>query len=405
MTTAYNPRIASQLRGGDPAPGDTGTIWSLIGRLEAASDGISDCVNEVRSIGTDPGMWIGQAADAFADRQQDLLRRLGTAQSCYADASDALRTWVKTLEQDQLSAAHIAVQARALPRNPDGSPAAGLAALQQAHNRLAVQATSAQERCAQGLRDVAHRLGAMDHRSRWDTFVADVVLAHDVLKKVSEALNILALATFWIPGLGEFTAALAGVAMITNLLLVGSDAFLYKEGKVSGKTLLWDTGGLVLSGAGSAAHGILKAGRDAQLFQDAAGSARVMATDASWEAGQAGDIISALNAGSRAKLYSEDATFFQGLGDRVGQEARIGVAGREEFQNLFNPAAAVRDAQADRIVMEPLRDVAGHYPTVHSWLTGSLNHPFASGVRLGDLAKQSWDAIGTLTGKGEKDGD
>lgn len=92
-----------ELLGGDPAPGEVGSIRSLARRFTRTADDAGDVVGRLARVqsGDLERIWVGPAADAFREKLGELPKQLGKLRASYSAAGDALSTYANALEDLQ----------------------------------------------------------------------------------------------------------------------------------------------------------------------------------------------------------------------------------------------------------------------------------------------------------------
>lgn len=128
--TAPAVRTSFEALGFDPAPGDLDQVEELAGRYRRVSARLGEALDALNSIAEQTGVWQGAAADAFAERIDELPEYLDKAAESTAAAGQALAEWAAALTGLQRQAYDLelrARQARALAEAARDDPAFDLA--------------------------------------------------------------------------------------------------------------------------------------------------------------------------------------------------------------------------------------------------------------------------------------
>ena len=112
---SWEPLAAS-----DPVPGEPGVIWNGASRLDLMAEALSVRAGEIKTI--DPGaLWVGLAAERFADHRDEVPPALESAAGRCHDAAAALRRYVPELEDAQELAAEALRLARSAEAEIDAA--------------------------------------------------------------------------------------------------------------------------------------------------------------------------------------------------------------------------------------------------------------------------------------------
>jgi hypothetical protein len=345
----YSQRVSPYLRGGDPAPGESGEIRRVLRGLRQTVEATEAATQVLQAVGVDAQLWTGSAADAFVAKRGELLRRLGTADQAYTDAANALERWLHQLEDAQDEAARIVQQAEAVMRQqppPDPNsvfaltPAVppALQAVQRRHDTLATRADADARCCAQALRVAAGSVGRYAD-SWWENVTNLLTAASDLLEEVTPWLGLLALA---VPVLAPWVLAVDVLALTIDVVLA-----------VDGKGSWTDVAGSALS------VGLGVMGR----------TGKVMASSA-------------------RQATTFEAAGFTHAGAHVVERTTLKGAASHAGAVFVHPIRTLRDG---RLVGTALAEAEGHVvPGTVDWTT------HAGAIRLGDTLETIGDIGGAL---------
>ena len=294
---------------GDPTPGVVESVQALAKEFGDFAHDVESAYRSLNSFGSDANalQWVGQTADAFKNQFGPLPGRLQKLYTSYSEASDALSAYAPKLQAVQSKAdaalrqaqdAHADLQRATTAAN---TAAADLKTAQQNHAAnpnpqavtdaqtahdtaqtslnnakarmadLAKQANdayndriNAAKACASALHhaqsDGIHNKSWWDHvaedLSEWGGKIAEI--ANDL----APFLDVLALATSWIPGVDVITAALAEadniIALVGTGMQIAGDAMQGHWGDAllgAGMLGLQFAGGRLLGKLGGEAEG------------------------------------------------------------------------------------------------------------------------------------------------------
>ena len=250
---------------GDPTPGALEIVQSLAKQFGDFAHDVESAYGSLKSFGADANAleWIGQTAEAFKGQFGPLPGRLQKLYISYSEASDALSAYAPALQSAQSKADSALRQAQDADvdlqraQNNANNAAADLKTAQQNHaanpNPQAVaDAQTAHDSAQAGLKNAqAHMeaLKAQAHQAHSDLDAAAKQCAkalghaqHDgihnkhwwqhvgaelakwggkigeIAGEIAPVLDVLAIATSWIPGVDVVTA---GLAEADNLIALG----------------------------------------------------------------------------------------------------------------------------------------------------------------------------------------
>ncbi|MEY9933772.1 RHS repeat-associated protein [Catenulispora sp. GP43] len=332
---------------GDPTPGVVESVQALAKQFGDFAHDVEAAYRSLNSFGSDTAamQWVGQTADAFKNQYGPLPGRLQKLYTSYSEASDALSAYWPALQAAQTKAdaalrqaqdAHAdlqrattnantaatdlktAQQNHAANPNPQAvtdaqtahdtaqtnldNAKARMADLTKQANDADNDRITAAKTCASALHkaqgDGIHNKSWWDHvaedLSEWGGKIAEI--ANDL----APFLDVLALATSWIPGVDVVTAALAEadniIAMVGTGIEVLGDAMQGHWGDalmgagMLGLTLL---GGKAIEKFGGKALESLssKFGKEAEAEVEGSVGAEARAADGNKLANEAGDPV------------------------------------------------------------------------------------------------------------------
>jgi RHS repeat-associated protein len=322
---------------GDPTPGVVESVQALAREFGDFAHDVEAAYRSLNSFGSDAGalQWIGQTADAFKGQFGPLPGRLQKLYTSYSEASDALSAYAPQLQAAQTKAdaalrqaqdAHTDLQRATSTAtnaasdlktaqqnqaaNPDqkavtdaqtahdtaqtnlNNAKAQMAALTKQANDAYNDRITAAKTCASALHkaqgDGIHNKSWWDHvgedLSEWGGKIAEI--ANDL----APFLDVLALATSWIPGVDVITAALAEadniIALVGTGMQIAGDAMQGHWGDAlmgAGMLGLTFLGGKAIGSLGGKLAG--KLGREAE--DGVADEARTAEGDAARDSRQA----------------------------------------------------------------------------------------------------------------------
>jgi RHS repeat-associated protein len=261
--------------GGDPTPGVVESVRALAKQFHDFADDAERAWRDLNSFGGDSSAleWVGQTADAFKSNFGPLPGRMQKLYTSYREAGDALTAYAPKLQAAQSKAdtalrqaqdANVAVQRASTAANtaqddlktaqqnhatnPDpqtvtdaqtahdtaqtnlNNAKAHLASLatqaNQAHDERIAAAKACADAIGKAQSDGIHNKPWWEHvgeaLSEWGGKIAEIA------GELAPILDLIALATSWIPGLDVITAALAEldniVALAGTLMSVAGDA-------------------------------------------------------------------------------------------------------------------------------------------------------------------------------------
>ncbi|MEY9935535.1 RHS repeat-associated protein [Catenulispora sp. GP43] len=301
---------------GDPTPGVVESVQALAKQFGDFAHDVEAAYRSLNSFGSDTAamQWIGQTADAFKNQYGPLPGRLQKLYTSYSEASDALSAYAPQLQAAQTKAdtalrqaqdAHADLQRatstannaasdlKTAQQNQAANPnqktvtdaqtahdtaqtnlnnaKAKMAALTKQANDAYNDRINAAKTCASALGkaqgDGIHNKSWWDHvaedLSEWGGKIAEI--ANDL----APFLDVLALATSWIPGVDVITAALAEadniIALVGTGMQIAGDAMQGHWGDAlmgAGMLGLTFLGGKALGSLGGKVMG--KLGREAE---------------------------------------------------------------------------------------------------------------------------------------------
>ena len=260
---------------GDPTPGVVESVQALAKQFGDFAHDVQSAYRGLNSFGGDAAalQWVGQTADAFKSSFGPLPGRLQKLYTSYSEASDALSAYAPKLQAAQAKAdsalrqaqdaqvdlqrattnadtaagdLKIAQQNHAATPNPQAVTDAQAAHdsaqknLDAAKNRMAgltAQAHQAHDDRIAAAKECANALhhaqsDGIHNKHWWQHIGADLAKwggkIAEVANEVAPALDVLALATSWIPGVDVVTAGLAEadnlVALAGTGLEISGDA-------------------------------------------------------------------------------------------------------------------------------------------------------------------------------------
>ncbi|WP_194906691.1 putative adhesin [Catenulispora rubra] len=266
---------------GDPTPGVVESVQALAKQFGDFAHDVESAYRSLNSFGSDATamQWVGQTADAFKDQFGPLPGRLQKLYTSYSEASDALNAYAPQLQAAQSKADSALRQAQ--DANADlqrattnaNSAAADLKTAQQNHAAspnpqavtdaqtahdtaqtnltnakahlaaLAAQANQAHDDRITAAKACAGAIGHAQsdgiHNKHWWEHVGAALAdiggeIADIAGEIAPILDIIALATSWIPGVDVVTAALAEadnlVALAGSVMQMAGDAMQGKWG-------------------------------------------------------------------------------------------------------------------------------------------------------------------------------
>jgi RHS repeat-associated protein len=253
---------------GDPTPGVVESVQALAKEFGDFAHDVESAYRSLNSFGSDTTalQWVGQTADAFKGQFGPLPGRLQKLYTSYSEASDALSAYAPQLQAAQSKADSALRQAQ--DANADlqranttaNNAAADLKTAQQnhaatpnpqavtdaqnAHNTAQTNLTNAKahmadltkqandayndritaaKTCAGALHNA--QSDGIHNRSWWDHLGEDMANIGgeiaNIANEIAPILDVLALATSWIPGVDVITAALAEADNIIALVGTG----------------------------------------------------------------------------------------------------------------------------------------------------------------------------------------
>ncbi|MGW0823029.1 putative T7SS-secreted protein [Streptomyces sp. NPDC002845] len=294
--------------GFDPAPGDLETIRELARTVGGVSRDGDTTKTELDKIGTDDGLWVGKAANAFTDTFSEVPPYLKKALSAMGEAGRALDTWHSEVNRFQARARRLEEEAAAAVKKVnstksalDGLPSdtTSMSAKElEEHNKDKKAKQSACDSADDELADIrrrAHTLNdefnaaathaasqlkkATDHAPPEPGFFDELVgMANDILEgawdcvtdpnwwkalgdvlaDIAMVIGVICLITIFTGGLGWL--ALAGVIVAAGALAAHGIA-MKMGADVTWETLAWDAAGLFAGGTGMLGANLARAGR------------------------------------------------------------------------------------------------------------------------------------------------
>ncbi|MBS2553446.1 hypothetical protein KGQ19_42000 [Catenulispora sp. NL8] len=294
---------------GDPTPGVVESVQALAKEFGDFAHDVESAYRSLNSFGSDAAalQWVGQTADAFKSAYGPLPGRLQKLYTSYSEASDALAAYAPKLQAAQSKADSALRQAQ--DANADlqrattsaGTAAADLKTAQQSHAtvpnpqavtdaqtahdtaqtnlsnakaRMAVlttQANQAHDDRITAAKDCARAIGhaqsdGIHNKHWWEHIGADLAewggKIAEIANDIAPILDVIALATSWIPGVDVITAGLAEadnlVALVGTGMQVAGDAMQGHWGDAllgAGMLGLQFAGGRLLGKLGGEAEG------------------------------------------------------------------------------------------------------------------------------------------------------
>jgi hypothetical protein len=389
-----------------PLAGDPLAVRRAAGRYADVAETIRTAARRLREIAEQPSD-LSEAVDAITSKAREVAEQIDRARGRYAEVGRALGAYAVRLDAAQ-SAAHAAIRSGRLAADDvDGAAArvtAAAAALASAapeevllrtrelaeaeadveFARRRLDAAQADMRRAADARDAAALAAVETVRDAmrdglddgwwqdWGQAVLTTIAA--VADVVANVCGLLALASCWVPGLGEVFALAALLAAAVKL---AADVVLATaEDDVTWGDVVWDAAGLLPGGIGKGVGAMART-----TTRAAAGTARR-------EAGAIASRPPALRPdGVLGKGHSSQDVMRDLLGDPQtvmsradAVEAMAGASGRKAFRDVFDP----------RIELRAIRDgrqIRGTKP-LSEWWADSRGAKFAVRM-LGDpqLAK------------------
>jgi len=255
---------------GDPTPGVVESVQALAKEFGDFAHDVGAAYRSLNSFGSDAAAltWIGQTADAFKGQFGPLPGRLQKLYTSYSEASDALSAYAPLLQAAQTkadaalrqaqdahadlqrattNATNAATDLKTAQQNQAANPnQQAVTDAQTAHDTAQTNLNNAKARmadltkqandayndrinaaktCASALHkaqgDGIHNKSWWDHvaedLSKWGGEIADIA------NELAPFLDVLALATSWIPGVDVITAALAEADNIIALVGTGME--------------------------------------------------------------------------------------------------------------------------------------------------------------------------------------
>ena len=255
---------------GDPTPGVVESVQALAKEFGDFAHDVEAAYRSLNSFGSDAAAltWIGQTADAFKGQFGPLPGRLQKLYTSYSEASDALSAYAPLLQAAQTkadaalrqaqdahadlqrattNATNAATDLKTAQQNQAANPnQQAVTDAQTAHDTAQTNLNNAKARmadltkqandayndritaaktCASALHkaqgDGIHNKSWWDHvaedLSKWGGAIADIA------NELAPFLDVLALATSWIPGVDVITAALAEADNIIALVGTGME--------------------------------------------------------------------------------------------------------------------------------------------------------------------------------------
>ncbi|GAA1791476.1 WXG100 family type VII secretion target [Planosporangium flavigriseum] len=403
-------RTTSLLHGGDPCPGDPAGVHQVVGQLRAAAENVSDAATLIRRVASDTTMWTGAAADAFAQRHDELIRQLSRARAAYESAADALGSWVRQLEHAQAEAASIVYRAQAAAQAAAaqagthhlvGARPPALAALQKARDALEHRAQQDAKRCAQALDEASQQFGNVHHdlgrwvAHAWEDVLTEAAAASKMLHVVDDVVGIVALVTGPIPVVGQVVGAVALLALAATVVC---DVTLAASGRQSWWIVAEDGVSIAFAGAGKVAGRVLREAKAAEQFGASARSASRLGggftrslrpAEARLATGQGSINEVKLWAGARRAALG-DAAELRALARNAQAHAEVRDAIRAVLRNpLAELASGEKEALAGAKAFKQL-------PLLSQWTPQGTRQAVSMGVYDGLNVKDGKEAIDTL---------
>ena len=258
--------------GGDPVPGDPSAFDALSQRFSEIATDAADALAKLDRFksGVNDSIWRGESAQAFRENIGKLPPRLAKLHDSYATAAEGMGGYGRALRRLQDEARAVLGEARSAQRDADTTerlrdqaratdPTAPTAAHDRAIEDAQRQLRGARDRI-DDLRDrrraaenaaIARLERAQDQgipndpwwKRAWDSVDRWVDEHAGLLRGLSYALSFAAGVLAFVPSLQGVAAVLAGLAVMTNVLLAAT-------GNGEWKTLLVDAA-LGVAGAGA----------------------------------------------------------------------------------------------------------------------------------------------------------
>lgn len=269
--------------GGDPAPGDVGTMQTMASRYAATADAIRTASTKLNAI-KDEGTFVSGAVDEFKKLSGKTGEQIMRAHGRYQKTAEKTRSYATELAElqgraadalqkakDQQAAATSAAQSATmfesnLPDEPSEAESTRLRQLQRDATNATTSATSAgtagsalaSEWMTLGNKYAKEINMAIDDdvkTSGWDHFVDFMNAIGKIADVVAQVAGILALVLAWVPILGQALAAIALVAGLVSLLAKTLNAIDTGEGWGD---VLWAAIGVATGALGKLLGPILK---------------------------------------------------------------------------------------------------------------------------------------------------
>ncbi|ACU77451.1 YD repeat protein [Catenulispora acidiphila DSM 44928] len=481
---------------GDPTPGVVESVQALAKAFGDFAHDAEAAYHSLNSFGSDATalQWVGQTADAFKGQFGPLPGRLQKLYTSYSEASDALSAYAPQLQAAQTKADTALRQAQDANSNLQratsnaNNAATDLKTAQQSHattpNPQAVtDAQTAHDTAQTNLNNAKAHMAALAkqandayndrinaaktcgsalhhaqsdgiHNKHWWEHVGEVLSEvggeiADIANELAPFLDILALATSWIPGVDVVTAALAEadniIAIAGTAMKITGDAMQGHWGDAlmgAGMLGLQFVGGRMLGKLGGEAEGegrnlLGSAEKDAE--GDAASTAERGGQEVDGNAGATTDgdpvdvvsgqmltwdddvvlpgVLPLILRRAYASKYDTGRLFGPGWASTLDQRLSVNAAGihfvGDDAQTLHYalpsepgdtvypregaPWPLVWDTAADEIrISDPIRGYTWHFPTVHySEDTGQIRDLIAMSDRSGNRVEYIRDALGT----------
>ncbi|MBS2552131.1 hypothetical protein KGQ19_35275 [Catenulispora sp. NL8] len=260
---------------GDPTPGVVESVQALAKQFGDFAHDVESAYRSLNSFGSDTAamQWVGQTADAFKANYGPLPGRLQKLYTSYSEASDALSAYAPALQAAQSKADAALRQAQDADADLQrattsaGTAAADLKTAQQNHAanpdpKAVTDAQSAHDTAQTNLNNAKARMAALTtqanqahddriaaaktcasaigkaqsdgiHNKHWWEHLGQALAdiggeIADIANEIAPILDVIALATSWIPGVDVITAALAEadniIAIAGTVLEVAGDA-------------------------------------------------------------------------------------------------------------------------------------------------------------------------------------
>ncbi|MEY9906501.1 RHS repeat-associated protein [Catenulispora sp. MAP12-49] len=260
---------------GDPTPGVVESVQALAKQFGDFSHDVEAAYHNLNSFGSDATamQWIGKTADAFKDQYGPLPGRLQKLYTSYSEASDALSAYWPALQAAQTKAdtalrqaqdAHADLQRATTTANTAATDLKTARQNQAAtpNQQAVTDAQTAHDTAQTNLNNAKAKMAALTkqandayndrinaaktcqsalgkaqgdgihNKSWWDHVAEDLSewggKIADIANELAPFLDVLALATSWIPGVDVITAGLAEadnlIAMIGTGMKIAGDA-------------------------------------------------------------------------------------------------------------------------------------------------------------------------------------